>query len=143
MLKTLACIIGFFPVTGNAYCWKAAEERYGVSADLLQAIASVESGLKPDAMNINSDGTRDQGLMQINDWWLPILRQYGVSEEEILEPCINVQIGAWILAHNILRYGPSWYAVGVYNAGTSKDMDIEQRRREYAWKIANTLKRRP
>ncbi|PIV87852.1 MAG: hypothetical protein COW48_09240 [Hydrogenophilales bacterium CG17_big_fil_post_rev_8_21_14_2_50_63_12] len=49
-------------------CWKEAGTRYGVSPQLLYAIARTESGLNPQAIGRNRNGSRDIGLMQIN--WL-------------------------------------------------------------------------
>jgi soluble lytic murein transglycosylase-like protein len=55
-------------------CWEQAGERYGLSPELLYAIARTESGLDPQAVGRNRNGSRDIGLMQINSVWLPRLR---------------------------------------------------------------------
>jgi len=57
----------------SAFCFEEAAEKYDLSADLLKAIARVESGFKPDAVNKNKDGSYDYGLMQINSRWYDIL----------------------------------------------------------------------
>jgi soluble lytic murein transglycosylase-like protein len=98
-------------------CWEAAAARYGVNPYLLYAIARTESNLNPQAINRNKNGSYDIGLMQINSRWLPTLRQYGIDEQQLLEPCVSIQVGAWILAGNIRRLGNSWDAVGAYNSG--------------------------
>jgi soluble lytic murein transglycosylase-like protein len=97
-------------------CWDEAAARYGVSSTLLYAIARTESGLNPQAIGRNRNGTRDIGLMQINSAWLPTLATRGIGERELLEPCTNIQVGAWILAGNVQRLGYTWDAVGAYNA---------------------------
>lgn len=100
-------------------CLLRAAEYHRVDADLLHAIATVESGLDPRALNqANADGSRDIGLMQINSSWLPRLARWSIREQDLFDPCISAYVGAWILADNIRRHGPVWRAVGAYNART-------------------------
>ena len=103
----------------GAFCFKEAAQRYSVSENLLYAIAKTESNLNARASNRNENGTEDIGLMQINSSWLPALAKYGIGREQLLDPCTNVNIGAWVLADNIRRFGPTWKAVGAYNAASS------------------------
>ena len=110
-------------------CWEAAAIRYGVSSELLYAIARTESALDPQAVGHNQNGTRDIGLMQINSAWLPKLATHGIGEHELLEPCTNIQVGAWILAGNVQRLGYTWDAVGAYHAANPA------RRRAYAERV--------
>jgi soluble lytic murein transglycosylase-like protein len=98
-------------------CWEEAGARYNIHPQLLYAIAKTESGLRPTAKNRNRNGSYDIGIMQINTLWLPTLRRHGIKEEELWEPCLNIHVGAWILAQNIRRIGSSWKAVGAYNSG--------------------------
>ena len=110
-------------------CWEQAAERYGVSAELLYAIARTESGLNPRAVSHNRNGSRDIGLMQINSAWLPRLSALGITERDLLNPCTSIHVGAWILAGNVQRLGYTWEAVGAYNA-TSPTL-----RRTYAERV--------
>ncbi|HEX3141058.1 MAG TPA: lytic transglycosylase domain-containing protein [Rhizobacter sp.] len=97
-------------------CWEQAAQKYGVSVHLLHAIAKTESSLNPAAVNRgNANGSYDVGLMQINSSWLPRLRQYGIEEKDLYQPCVSIDVGAWILAHNIRQFGNTWAAVGAYN----------------------------
>ncbi|WP_326939844.1 lytic transglycosylase domain-containing protein [Actimicrobium sp. GrIS 1.19] len=97
-------------------CWEEAGLRYGVNPTLLYAIARTESGLNPNAINRNRNGSYDLGLMQINSRWFPTLRRYGIDEQQLRQPCVSIHVGAWILAQNMQRLGNSWEAVGAYNA---------------------------
>jgi soluble lytic murein transglycosylase-like protein len=97
-------------------CLAEAAQRYHLSAAILTAIAIQESSLNPRALNRNKDGSEDIGIMQINSTWLPRLARYGVGRVQLLDPCVNIQVGAWILASNIAQYGPTWKSVGAYNA---------------------------
>ncbi|MBE0624602.1 MAG: lytic transglycosylase domain-containing protein [Burkholderiales bacterium] len=99
-------------------CWDDAAMRYQVSSALLYAIARTESGLDPNAVGRNANGSRDIGLMQINSAWLPTLASHGIGERELFEPCTNIYVGAWILAGKVSRHGYTWEAVGAYNAAS-------------------------
>ncbi len=114
-------------------CWDDAAARYQVSSALLHAIARTESGLNPQAVGRNRDGSRDIGLMQINSWWLPTLARHGIREQDLFEPCTSIHVGAWILAQNVARYGYTWEAVGAYNAASPSLRQI------YAEKVRRNL----
>ena len=75
--------------------------------------------------------------MQINSAWLPTLARYGIDEEKLQDPCINTNIGAWVLAQNVARFGLTWNAVGAYNAAT------ESKRLKYARKVQRVLLEKP
>lgn len=97
-------------------CFIAAGHRYGVSPLLLKAIARQESGLNPTASHRNRNGSTDIGLMQINSSWLPTLARHGVQARDLQAPCVNVFVGAWILASNFQAMGRNANALGAYNA---------------------------
>lgn len=127
-------------VTAQAFCFDEAGARYRVDPLLLRAIARVESGMKPDAIGKNMAGkkllSRDFGLMQINERQIPQLRAMGIlkSEQDLLDnPCLNVQIGAWVLAKHLQQCGVNWECLGSYNAGFAKNNS--PRRMIYARKI--------
>lgn len=128
----LAASVLFLPQAANA-CWQEAAARYGMNPYLLYAIAKTESSLNPRAINRNKNGSYDIGLMQINSWWLPKLRKYGIEEEHLWDPCTNLHVGAWVLAQNMHRMGNTWEAVGAYNA---RDPDL---RKKYAHKVYKNI----
>jgi soluble lytic murein transglycosylase-like protein len=117
--RRAAALLASALACGQAHaCWEDAGARYGVNPYLLYAIAKTESGLNPAAIGPkNKNGSYDIGLMQINSNWLPILRQYGIGEAELMDACTNIQVGAWILSGKMQQLGNSWTAVGAYNAG--------------------------
>lgn len=97
-------------------CWEEAARKYGLNVHLLHAIAKTESSLNPAATNRgNANGSYDVGLMQINSSWLPRLERFGITERNLYEPCVSIDVGAWILAQNIRQLGNTWAAVGAYN----------------------------
>ncbi len=116
-------------------CYAAAGEYYSVDPTLLQAIARVESLEDPSHVNENKNGTRDVGVMQINEWWFPRLEAYGGEKRLRDEPCFNIFVGAWILAQEFERGGVTWEAVGAYNA---KSLD---KARVYAGRVQKAYAR--
>lgn len=128
----------------HATCYEEAAKRYSVSESLLRAIAKVESGNR-DARtveNVNANGTKDIGRMQINTGWLPTLGKYGIGEKELRDECTSIHVGAWIVRSNINAKGLSWDAVGAYNVGCKglSAADCQVRRNRYAWKVFHALK---
>ena len=130
-------LLGWFGISfANAQCWSAAGTKYAVEPELLEAIAMVESGMRADAININKDGSRDIGLMQINSIHLPGLLKKGITEKRLLaEPCLAVHVGASILADFFAHHGYNWTAVGAYNAGNARNRQAARLR--YARKVWN------
>lgn len=108
-------------------CLTASAGKYGIHSHVLWAIAATESNFNPTAIGRNDDSL-DIGLMQINSGWLPRLATFGITQQDLLNPCINIEVGAWILAHNIRQYGYGWKAIGAYNAVTPAKQDRYARR---------------
>jgi len=118
-------------VPSQASCFEDAAAWYGVNVNLLYAIAKTESGLNPKAINrSNRNGSYDIGMMQINSSWLPALRKYGITENQLYDACTSIQVGAWILAQNIQKMGVTWNAVGAYNARDA-ELRLKYARRVY------------
>ena len=138
---TLLCLAEAMPcpAASLAECFMTAGQRYQVAPTLLQAMAATESDFDPLTRHVNQDGSVDVGIMQINSVWFPVLRQFGIGPRTLWDPCYNIQVGAWILAGNIRRYGYTWRAVGAYNAGTGADLETERRREAYARRIHRRL----
>ena len=123
-------------------CWGFSPDVYmraaaatGIPVELLLAISHVESGFQPHALNVSgrsffpssiyqavgllnrSGDNVDIGLMQIN--WSYWGNRFGLSKSELLDPQLNVLVGAKILEHCI-RVSGSWsQGVGLYHSPES------------------------
>lgn len=142
-LATTLAILAIKPAQALA-CWKEAAQRYGISAELLYAIARVESNLNPKAVNRTHSqrtGSYDIGLMQINSGHLSALARHGIHENDLFEPCTNIQVGAWLLSDLFSRQGATWDTVGAYNAACSqlKGQACTKARAQYAWRVYRQL----
>lgn len=132
--------------TPYARCYEAASAEYGIDAQLLRALAIVESSENPAAVNRGHQartGTIDIGLMQINSGHLTKLSRYGISKADLFQPCTAVNVGAWILADLIRRHGPTWNAVGAYNAACTqlRGEACTKARSRYVNKVQRALSR--
>jgi len=124
LLKPFKCIVVallftgmlLYPAVGSTFCFEEAGKIYNLPPILLMSIAKQESNFRPDAVNVNKNGSYDYGLMQINSSWAATLGKDGWAE--LADPCTNVKVGAWILRQCINDYGYGWKAIGCYNSRT-------------------------
>lgn len=119
--------------SAESFCYEEAGAKYGISPTLLHAISQKESSFNPVAINYNTNGSYDFGLMQINSSWEPSLRKLGIPWDSLADPCTNVMVGAWVLSQCVRDYGYTWPAVGCYNSRTPSKRD------RYAAKIARII----
>ncbi|MBU9556115.1 lytic transglycosylase domain-containing protein [Burkholderia multivorans] len=123
----------FASANARADCFDEAARYQKVNPLILRAIAWQESRNRPSALNKNTNGSVDYGLMQINSVHLSTLSRYGIDRDTLMEPCKNVYIAAWHLRQKMNRYGNTWQAVGAYHSETPALRD------KYARQIAAIL----
>lgn len=91
----------------------AAAGRYGLPPALLYATAAVESGFKPDAQR----GAESYGLMQVTPSTAHGLG-YGGTTAGLLDPMVNVELGAKLLQQLYHQLGGNVAKVAsAYNGG--------------------------
>lgn len=120
VVGVLLCLVGLLGPwrLAQANCFDDAAAFHHVNANVLRAIAWIESHNQPAAKHVNENGSIDYGVMQINSIHLRQLSRYGVDASVLMQPCKNVYIAAWHLRNQIVRYGNTWAAVGAYHSAT-------------------------
>jgi len=96
---------------------REAAAQHGVDMELLKAVITVESGFKRDAVSPRGA----VGLMQLtpetaNRYASPAERRQPAAQR-LLDPRVNVQTGARMLADLIRRFGRIDAALAAWNAG--------------------------
>ncbi|CFQ19004.1 type III secretion system effector protein [Yersinia enterocolitica] len=149
----LSIILFLSPVIAQASCLSSAAIRWDVPEIILEAIIINESGGKPDARNINKNGSHDYGLMQINTINIDPLKSQGIikNKQALMQPCTNIEAGAYLLSKKFKKHGYSWRAVGAYHSETahyrdkyaSKIMKIVNSGPDFAQRNASLLRSTP
>lgn len=94
-----------------------AAKHFKLDARLLWAIAYKESRFNPNAISkANKNGSYDIGIMQINSSHLSWLKKdFNIDRQDLLNPSINIHIGALILRKCFNRYGQTQQGISCYN----------------------------
>lgn len=101
-------------------CINQAAIAYYVPAKTIISVLLTEGGNVGTA-SINKNGTYDYGPMQINSIWLPKIAPYGYTQQHLqYDPCLNVQVGTWILSREIAEGQDYWQGIGNYHSHTRK-----------------------
>ena len=97
-MKYLIILAIFFNLSyATTNYFEEAGEYYRIDPKILYSIAKIESKLNPNAINRNTNGTVDIGIMQINSVHMKELNKRGFRREHLFNPKINIFAGAWIL----------------------------------------------
>ncbi|ECI5748696.1 lytic transglycosylase [Salmonella enterica subsp. enterica] len=130
------CLFIFCYTALASDCFDMAGKDAGIDPDLLRAIAWQESRLHYRVIGKNPVAGYGMGLMQIDSQHLPAMSARGINRELLTtDICINIYSGTYILARAFNKWGPTWEAVGAYNAGFAATPKQYFRRMVYARKI--------
>ncbi|WKE64461.1 lytic transglycosylase domain-containing protein [Gallaecimonas kandeliae] len=117
-------------------CVAKAALDFKLASSLLWAIIKAEGG-KKGSMNLNSNGTLDLGVAQINSIHLPEMQQYypDLSLKTLAyNTCINVHVAARLLREHLDETGGDiWEAVGRYHSKTDEYKKQYQQRVVSYW----------
>ncbi|EDN2117915.1 hypothetical protein GHW77_15575, partial [Salmonella enterica] len=125
----------------NKYdCFELAGRDANIDPMLLRAVAWQESGLNYRITGSNALAGFGEGygygLMQIDSQHLLFLKKYGITKENLISDiCLNIYVGAYIMAVAFNKFGENWKAVGAYNAGFKENSKQQERRTLYARKV--------
>lgn len=121
-------------------CVASAAERYQVPAIALVSVLKQEAGKVGQAKP--HDGRIYYGPAQISDLWLPHLAPYGITAAQLQhDPCVNVGVGAYVLAYYRQRE-PSWpRAIARYNVGSLNTPYRQDAGHRYLQKVLGHWKR--
>ncbi len=127
-----------FVMADTRACIDQAAAEYGIKRQVIQAIAFVESRYKNDAININTDGSRDVCMMQINSKNFAHLREkFGVTERDLRNnACICIKMGTYLLRRmgDWAGTGLTGKTINAYNAGV-REHNINTKGQEYFEKV--------
>ena len=91
---------------------------------------------------VNTNGTHDLGVLQVNSAWVPRISQLvGRSAVQVRswlvhDPCFNVAAARWIFLSALGQTRDYWKAIGVYHSPTASRQGF------YATGVAAHLRRR-
>ncbi|VBB16580.1 lytic transglycosylase domain-containing protein [Burkholderia stabilis] len=134
-LLALLALLPFLTPSARAECFSEAAAYQHVNETILRALAWQESHNNVNAMRINTNGSIDYGLMQINSIHLSTLSTYGITSRTLMDPCASIYIAAWHLHRMMLKYGNTWKAVGAYHSQTPAERD------RYAAQVRSIVRR--
>lgn len=95
----------------------AAGERIGIDPHLIVAVMAVESGFNP----IAESPMGAQGLMQVIPRYHQDKLETFASQGTLLDPVVNIQVGALVLKESIRRAGSLEAGLQQYAGATSDD----------------------
>lgn len=106
-----------YPIKYDSYVKKASKE-YNLDEALIYGVIKTESDFNPDA----ESRAGAKGIMQIMPEtfeWLQVIRGASgdYTEDDLLEPKINIDYGCYLLRYFLDLYGTEQAAIAAYNAG--------------------------
>jgi hypothetical protein len=105
--------------SARADCIDDAAARHHVNAAVLRAIGWQESGLRPQALGHNANGSVDLGAFQINSAHLHELARHGIDRAALADGCVSAEVAAWHYRRQVEQQGDTWLAIGAYHSHTA------------------------
>lgn len=108
-------------------CIGPAAHYHSVNPYVLRSILRVESGLNPNAMHRNEDGSYDVGIGQHNSKNLQALARFGIGPRDLQDACVGTFVAAWHLGKQVTAFGNTWFAIGAYHSRSPYENDRYRR----------------
>jgi soluble lytic murein transglycosylase-like protein len=99
-------------------CVASAAQTHRVNPDILRAILMVESRMNPGVVSKNSNGTIDVGIAGINSIHFRELSRHGISQSDLMDPCVSTFVAAWKVSKKMAKWGNTWFGVAAYHSET-------------------------
>ncbi|HEX4044695.1 MAG TPA: lytic transglycosylase domain-containing protein [Gammaproteobacteria bacterium] len=101
-------------------CLNAVAKQYHVPAVLVLSVLKTENG-RNGMSRINTNGTYDLGVMQVNSVFLSQLKSHGYTLKRLqYSSCENITVATWILSKHIANSKASQIGIGNYHSVTPK-----------------------
>lgn len=116
--------LNMIPQDEYSKCLINTAYKYNLDPYLILAIKRVESSNRWDknVFNKNKNGTRDIGIMQTNTIHLKTLKRFNITEADLYEPCVSMEVAGWMLAKLIKDHGVI-EGIGRYHSKTPRFKD--------------------
>jgi soluble lytic murein transglycosylase-like protein len=115
-------------------CFNYASFKYNLPPKLIKAVAKVESNINPSAIDYDSNGSYDYGVMQINTIWYPLIK---FEWNNLADPCDNIIFGSWIIKKCAIRYNYNFNrTVTCYHMGAGNIRYKEKLDQKYVQRVA-------
>lgn len=100
-------------------CVQTAARDYAIPEAVLYGVRLTENG-SIGQYSVNSDGSKDYGITQINDDWAQLFaKKYQITVEQLMnDGCLSYRASAYIIRYEINRVGDFWKGVGNYHSRT-------------------------
>lgn len=114
---------------------QSASRQTGIDPAVLAATTFNESGFNPQALNVNSTGSRDRGIAQIND-----LAHPEVTDQQANDPAFAINFMARKLAGDTKSFGGDLSkGIEAYNVGRGGVTSNQEQARKYLAAIYKNL----
>lgn len=121
-------------------------EAFGLDPKLIYFVIEHESRWRSDAIGYNTNGTKDFGLMQLNNggtaqWLWGLLYPNEIySEKELLNPEKNLEMGMYLLSYLTSKYDCLHQVLSSYNRGEGGMKKLQSPETSYSKNILEKYK---
>lgn len=121
------------------YIYKTCKEK-GIPYEMTLAIIKTESNFNPKARNVNTNGSVDKGLMQINSIHSKWCKELGITN--LFDPYQNIKIGTTMLSNLYSKYKDVNHVLIAYNMGERnlrKNLKVGRGTTNYSRKVVSNI----